>query len=447
MGERIKGEQRMNRTVGKNKTLLVEGPASVTLCSGRVDVFGFELTPTNKVVIREGKRLPLLVQEESVLDVSIGDKAAAEEVDGCTIPSSWVESATQLLDLGRRPATVIVLGTIDSGKSSFCTYVVNRILADKKKVAVLDGDLGQSDIGPPSTIAYAIVSKPLTDLFGLKARSARFLGETSPSNVTEEVIRNLSSLKKEIISSDLDFLVVNTDGWTEGDCAVNYKLRLVEELSPDLVFCIQQQNEMAPIVSGLGKFRAISVESPSAIRQRDKDKRKSLRELGYKKYLPAPRVQSLSLSWIKVEGDESFGLGKGRALTREAKRVNEMLGMKPLHVAELTDRINIIIGKGRWINEETIRRVQEQAKKRIVVTRKGEEEGLLAGMYDAGGKFLGIGVLQEIDYLRKTVKVVSSVSGEVSTLVLGKIRLDKNMKEVPSFEESNLDFGSISKLF
>ncbi len=71
----------------------------------------------------------------------------------------------------------------------------------------------------------------------------------------------------------------------------------------------------------------------------------------------------------------------------------------------------------------------------------------MLGMYDANRKFLGIGVVQEIDYLRKAVKVLSPVSDEVSILVLGKIKLDKNMKEISPPEENNVDFGSFNKLF
>lgn len=437
----------MNRTVDKGKTLLVDGPASATLCSGKVEIFGSALAVTGKVVIREGKRLPFAIQEKAVLDISVGNTAAAEEVDGNTIPSSWTESAEQLLELQTKPIVVMVLGTVDSGKSSFCTYLINRILSQKRKVAILDGDLGQSDVGPPSTIAYALVSRPLIDLFNLHARNACFIGETSPSNVTEEMIRGLSALKKEIAGRDPDFLIINTDGWTEGECAVNYKLRLTEELNPDLIFAIQQKDELTPILNGLGKFRKITVESPAAIGQRDREKRKSLRELGYKKYLGNPKVQSLSLSWVKVEGDEPFGLSKGHALTREARKVTDMLGMKPLHVAELADRINIIIGRKRWINPDNIKNVEAHAKKRIVVTRKGEEEGLLTGLYDNNRKFLGIGVVQEIDYLRKAMKVLSPVSEEVSIMVLGKIKLDKNMKEIPPPEENNVDFSALNDLF
>lgn len=436
----------MNRTVEKGKTLLVDGPASVTLCSGKVEVFGSTPAVASRIVIREGKRLPFVVHENSVLDISVGDNAAVEEVDGDTIPSSWRESAEQLFELENKRTTVMVLGTVDSGKSSFCTYLINKALSEKRKVAVLDGDLGQSDIGPPSAIAYTVVSKPITDLFNLQARNAYFIGETSAGNVTDKMIRGLSLLKSEITARELEFLVINTDGWTEGECAADYKLKIIEELNPDLVFFVQQKDELAPILNCVSELRKITVESPSAIRQRDREKRKSLRELGYKKYLRNPKVQSLSLSWVKVEGDESFGLSKSHTLTRQARKVTELLGMKPLHVAELTDRINIIIGRKRWINPDNLKKVQEQSKKRIVLTRKGEEEGLLVGLHNGSRRFLGIGVVQEIDYVRKTMKVLTPVSEEVSIVVLGKVRLDKNMKEIPP-EENNVDFASFKKLF
>jgi len=436
----------MNRTVEKGKTLLVDGPASVTLCSGKVEVFGSTPAVASRIVIREGKRLPFVVHENSVLDISVGDNAAVEEVDGDTIPSSWRESAEQLFELENKRTTVMVLGTADSGKSSFCTYLINKALSEKRKVAVLDGDLGQSDIGPPSAIAYTVVSKPITDLFNLQARNAYFIGETSAGNVTDEMIRGLSLLKSEIAARELEFLVINTDGWTEGECAADYKLKIIEELNPDLVFFVQQKDELAPILNCVSELRKITVESPSAIRQRDREKRKSLRELGYKKYLRNPKVQSLSLSWVKVERDESFGLSKSRTLTRQARKVTELLGMKPLHVAELTDRINIIIGRKRWINPDNLKKVQEHSKKRIVLTRKGEEEGLLVGLHNGSRRFLGIGVVQEIDYVRKTMKILTPVSEEVSIVVLGKVRLDKNMKEIPP-EENNVDFASFKKLF
>jgi polynucleotide 5'-hydroxyl-kinase GRC3/NOL9 len=139
----------MNRTVEKGKTLLVNGPASVTVVSGKAEVFGTVISSASKVVIREGKQLPLAVEETTTFDLSLAEKASAEEVEGNTIPPSWVESFEKVSELQAKPVVIMVLGTVDSGKTSFCTYLVNKLLSQKKKVAVLDGDLGQSDIETP----------------------------------------------------------------------------------------------------------------------------------------------------------------------------------------------------------------------------------------------------------------------------------------------------------
>jgi polynucleotide 5'-hydroxyl-kinase GRC3/NOL9 len=434
--------------VENGKTLLVDGPASVTVTLGKVEVFGFTLGNTNKVVIREGKRLPFVVEEKATFNISLGENANIEEIDGNTIPQSWIKSSEEILKLQTKPATVIVLGTVDSGKTSFCTYLINKLLNEKKKVAFLDGDLGQSDIGPPCTIAYTFVTKPTTDLFNLQAKNAFFVGVTSPSTAINKVIEGLTSLKTEILGDNPDFIVIDTDGWVEGEDAVNYKVQLVGELNPDIIFCIQQKDELTAVLNALEKFRKVAVDFPSAIKQRSREKRKSLRELGYMKYLRNAKVQSLPLSWLKIEENELLGFGRAHENINQANKIYDILGMKPLHFTELEDRVCIVIGRRRWINEDNIKKLEEITKKKIRVIRKGEEEGLLMALYNAERKFLGIGILHEVDYARKTIKIFTPVSEKISIIALGKVKLDKNLKETPVFaEENQLEFTRFNEFF
>ncbi len=439
----------MKQIIENGKTLLVDGPASVTVTSGKVEVFGSTVGNTSKVVIREGKRLPFAVEEKATFEISLGENANVEEVDGNTIPPSWVKSFEEVLEFQTKPVTAIVLGTVDSGKTSFCTYLINKLIHEKQKGAILDGDLGQSDIGPPCTVAYTFVTKPIWDLFNLEAKNAFFVGVTSPSSAVNKVIEGLTTLKKEILDNDPDFIVINTDGWVEGEDAGKYKIQLIEELKPDIFFCIQQKDELALVINTLEKFRKVVVESPPAIRQRSREKRRNLRELGYIKYLRNAKVQSLPLGWLEIEGNDLLGLGKAHENIRQARKIYELLGSKPLHFAELEDRICIVIGKRRWISADNIKKVEEHSKKRVIVVRKGEEEeGLLIALHDANRKFLGIGVLQEIDYLRKTIKIFTPVSGEISRIILGKVKLDKNFKEIQAFvEENQSGFTEFRKLF
>lgn len=427
----------MNRTVESGKTLLVDGPASITAVSGKVEVFGSALGSKDKIVIREGKRLPFAVKETAIFAVSLGENADLNETDGNTIPSSWTKAYEGLLSLQTRPLTAVVLGAVDSGKTSFCTYLINELLNEKQRVAILDGDLGQSDVGPPCTIAYTFITKPVTDLFNLEAKNAFFVGVTSPSKAIDKVMEGLASLRKEVLTDNPDFIVMNTDGWIEGEDAVNYKVQLVEQLDPGIVFCIQQKDELAPLLNTLEKFRRVPVESPSAIRQRSREKRRSMRELGYIKYLRNAKVQSIPLDWLKIEANELAGLSMTPEKTTHARKIYELMGMKPLHLAELRDKVCIVIGRRRWINMNTIKKVEEFTKKKVVVVRKGEERGLLMALCDAERKFLGIGVLREIDYRRRVMKVYTPVSKDVSIVATGIVKLDKNLREIPVFAEEN----------
>lgn len=427
----------MNRIVEKGKTLLVDGPASVSVTSGQVEVFGLKTNVANKIVIREGKRLPFAVNETAAFNISLAEKGSMEEVDGNTVPASWVKACEDVSNLQAKPATVMVLGNVDSGKTSFCTYLINRLLDKKKKIAVLDGDLGQSDVGPPCTVSYAFVTKPITDLFGLQAKNAIFIGATSPNGTADRVVAGLIQLRNEITTNSPDFIVANSDGWTDGEEAVKYKVQLVEKINPDVLLCLQQKGELTPILSSLEKFRKIAVESPSVISQRTGEKRKNLRELGYKKYLRNAKVQSFPLSWLRIEDNELFGLSKTYQNPAIAGKIYNLLGMKPLHFVEQTDRISVIIGKRRWINADNLKKVEEEMKKKVVVIRKGEEEGLLIALHNSKGRFLGIGVIQEIEYLRKNLKILTPVSHDVTMAVIGKVKLDKNMKEIPLFGEEN----------
>ncbi|MCS7114012.1 MAG: Clp1/GlmU family protein [Nitrososphaerota archaeon] len=367
----------MDITVKDGKTLLVDGPASVTLVSGKVEVFGFPMEHAYKVIIRDGKRMPFTVEETATFNISLGENSCVEELEGSTIPPSWSKAYEELLAVPSKPAVALVFGASDSGKTSFCTYLLNKLLGEKRRVAILDADLGQSDIGPPCTIAYTFVSKPVTDLFNLLVKNAFFVGVTSPSKAVDKVLQGLTLLKEEIFNNSPDFIVVNTDGWVEGEDAVQYKVQLAERISPNIIFCIQQNDKLNPLLAALKNYRTFTIDSPPAIKQRSREKRKSLRELGYIKYLKNAKVQCIPLNWVKIENFEQAGLGKNAA------------------------------------------------------TPTSGGKNLLVGLYDGEERFLGIGIIREIDYVRKIMKVFTPVINGVSTIVVGRVRLDKNFKEIP----------------
>jgi polynucleotide 5'-hydroxyl-kinase GRC3/NOL9 len=364
----------MKRNVEKGKTLLVDGPASVTFLSGEVEVLGGSLAAGEKIVIRDGKRLPFEVNEKAMFELKLGENASVEEVEGTTIPSSWENTSKEAAAHGK-PVTVMVMGGVDSGKTSFCAYLANRALKENLKAAVIDGDLGQSDIGPPSTVGFSYVTKPIKDLFEMEVESACFIGVTTPSLAVSKVIEELTTLKNRVLKTDVEFLIVNTEGWVEGEDAVKYKVQLAEKATPDMVVGIQRADELTPILTVLKKtMRTIAIDSPLAIRKRNREKRKILRALGYKKYLKNAKVQLFHLNQVKIKD----------------------------------------VFSESWEN----------------LTKEEIQEDALIALQDAQLNFLGIGILYGIDFERGLVKVYTTVSENVSTILFGKVKLNKKGREM-----------------
>ena len=418
----------MRRVVKKGNTLLVNGPAFVQLLSGEVRLLGTTFNVGEKMVIREGKRIPFEVHKKAEFELKLGENASFEEVSGSTIPTSWKEVSKKVLSEMKDVSTLTVMGGIDSGKTSFCTYIINKALKKGRKVAIIDADLGQSDIGPPATIGISCVKAPVRDLFEVGTENTFFVGLTSPSKAVDKVIEGIVKLKSYASKLGVDFLVINTDGWVEGEEAVQYKVRLVEETRPDVVVGIQRSGELAPILNRLNNVAILTVDAPLAIHRRSREKRKILRELSYKKYLKGAKVRSFVLGWINIKGS-CIGSGVPMSIKR-VEKVKEILNLTPLYCKETSNKIFLVLKRGDKIQEEQIKKLEEEFGKKVKTIREEDYEGLISALYDEKDRFLGIGILEGIDYRRGIIKIYTPVSKKVATVSIGQIKLDRNCREI-----------------
>jgi polynucleotide 5'-hydroxyl-kinase GRC3/NOL9 len=359
----------LQRTIQPNNTLLVDGPASAHVKSGIAEVFGYRLGADDKVLVREGKRLPFFVIEEAFLEVSLSTGASVHEIAGGTVPPSWSQPVEWIRAITAKPVTIALMGKADAGKSSLCTYLVNKLIDGGHKVAVLDGDLGQSDIGPSGTIAYAVTSKPIVELYQLKLENAIFIGVISPIKALSRIVEGLKALQTEIHNQEVDYVLVNTDGWVTGQIAVRYKTALIRELKPDLVVGVEVAAELQEITAKVEGTPVITVEASAMLSPRSPDKRRRLREMTYARYLKGAKLRRYPTSLLAIEPT----------------------GTLPSYVKP-----------GR---------------------------GLLVGFYGREHKFLGVGVLWQINLARRLMKIQTAVSANPTKIVGGQVFLDSKFQE------------------
>ena len=374
-------------TVDKGNMLLVDGPARVHILAGRASVLGALPETGDSIVVRKGKRTPFDALRNSRVELTLGDSASYSEIEGSSIPSSWREAVNEILS-SRKHKIILVLGGVDCGKTSFCTYLVNSALKSRQTVGLIDGDLGQSDIGPPGTVSLSLLRQSFIDPFRLTPRSLVFIGVTSPSGKVGPVLDALETLKEEALESGADLVIVNTDGWVEGDGAVSYKVHLVEAIVPDAVVAIQGGSELVPMLDSLLKAKVLVVDSPGDVKKRDRETRKLLRESAYNKHLREAKVRSFSSSWLEIEGDLRLDSSKETG------------------------------------------NAEDKSREGVIGLSDEDAEGRLVALEDAYGKVLGIGTICSADHWKGSIRIRTPVEGAVSKIRVGMIRLDKEGKEV-----------------
>lgn len=153
-----------------------------------------------------------------------------------------------LLTTANPMQSIVVCGAKGVGKSTFCRYLVNRLLSHYGMVAFLDTDLGQSELTPPGLVSlHALVAPLLGPGFTHMKMPLRsyFCGGTNPGNDPLNYMQAVRSLLRlyeskwgarapERENTPHVPLVINTDGWIKS-MGHDLLCSVIQEANPDHV--------------------------------------------------------------------------------------------------------------------------------------------------------------------------------------------------------------------
>ena len=269
----------MRYQLSPNNTLLLRGPSSATLVSGRATILGGPLPPYQKRIVSKLRQLPFETETNAELEVVLGKSGEIFQLEGSTIPGSWglAASALEKMQAGR----VIILGPADVGKSTLCVYLVNKLKQGSRKLRVVDADIGQTDLGPATTIARASPVQFIASLTELEPDALLFIGHTSPGYVERKLI---DGIKRLSANSEESLTIINTDGWITEPGAIRFKIRLITELNPTLLLGLGFGDELQPILGSVDA-PTLMAEPAKAVLTRSRAERRNIRENGYRRFL------------------------------------------------------------------------------------------------------------------------------------------------------------------
>jgi len=409
-------------TVSGGRTILVSGPASLALIEGEASVLGAPIEKSQKIVVREERQIPVETLRDSIFHLSLGEKSKLIEFQGSTIPTTWKEAADAVMQM--ESGITIVIGDVDTGKTTFCTYLANSLLKTGVKVALIDADIGQADVGPPTTISLTFVEDYTSGLSSLSAKALFFTGHISPSPVMEKVIHGIEKLVALQRSSPHP-AVINTDGWVADERAVAYKLRMANAVSPDLAVGIGNGPGVQSILENV-KATSIRIESPSIIRRRSREERRQLRERGYRKYLEkaSPVVIPLDRVDLRFVSPKQIRV----VSMKEVEEIGFELGVNAVYAEETADRIAVYT-KGLPRARE-VKLLKHNLRKEVEFADFAEKQHSIIGLLDEEDFLLSIGILKDVDPKRRVLKAYAVPNEKVTTVEVGAVKLTEEGKEL-----------------
>lgn len=160
----------------------------------------------------------------------------------------------------RTKHTVLLVGGLDTGKTTLARALLGAALGAGRPAALLDADVGQKSVGPPATVTLKLLRSG-GDLGPgpSDADAMSFVGSTSPEGHLLTVVTGIAVLYRQAKDAGADFVVVDTSGLVSGIHGQILKYHKVEMLAPDLVVGLQRGEELLPLLGVIQRFFATEV--------------------------------------------------------------------------------------------------------------------------------------------------------------------------------------------
>jgi polynucleotide 5'-kinase involved in rRNA processing len=201
-------------------------------------------------------------------------------------PSIHQELAQQLAEA----ASVMLIGAIDTGKTTMARRIVGAAVDAGRSVGYVDADIGNSSIGPPSCVSLKVV-RSRADIEQIdRADALHFVGGISAERlVLQQVIATAALVEQARQSADT--VVIDTTGVISGVGGETLKYHKMELCRPEAVVAMQRGGELEPVIGMLRRFfgaEVITVPVEPDVRPSSPDDRAGRRSARFEKAFAQP---------------------------------------------------------------------------------------------------------------------------------------------------------------
>lgn len=345
------------------------------------------------------------------------------------VPTEW-EEGIEALRVLPNGGVALVVGATDRGKTTFTALAARILAAELGKVAVVDADIGQSEIGPPGTVGAAAARADAEKLHDLKPAGVFFVGAFAPNAAALELTVATAQAVRFARDRGALRVLVDTSGFIAGPAARRLKVAKAALVRPQRIITIGYSGEVDSLAAAMAAASGASLvplEVPETVGRKTPALRSTRRMTRLSASLENATEIRLPLTQTSTLGAT---LGTGSSLTPELVRWTATTLRIPVVYGELSEGALNLFVEGLpctgWESASSVVAAHFQTRT-VRVFSLGLHEGVYLGLQDEGGRLVSVGRFTGIDPERQEMIVFTPPSARIDRIRLvsfGRVRID-----------------------
>lgn len=289
---------------------------------------------------------------------------------------------------------VLIVGASDRGKT-YTIHQLAREAARVHRVALVDLDVGQAELGPPGTVSWGWMRPE-----GLARGGSRFVGALSPASAALELVVAATEVVRQAEQAGAELLFLDTPGYVSGPGARRFLAALVQTLTPDRLLVLERDRELGSLPGLLVRLTGTEL-TPLPVAEAVVRKSSSVRTTRRLTRL-ARALEGATEHRISLEGLTTLGatLGTGEPVAPHLARwAGSALHLPAIYGERAESTLTLFVAapvRPGW--EALVGPVLDHfGVARVRVLSLTALEGTCLGLHDETGRFLGIGRFLGLD--------------------------------------------------
>ncbi len=293
----------------------------------------------------------------------------------------------------------IVIGKIDAGKSTLIKQISSII-----DVSIVDADIGQSDIGPPSVVS---LGEKINGKY--RMTDGYFCGSISPAR---HFLQLMAGTVRMTQASKKFPVLVNTIGLVTGDIGRSLNIEIINALSPGLIICIDHGDELR-YLDAFEHSGTRVLHIPVSIHAKKKTigERTYNRQLAFAEHFNGASSKVFSFDQFSVE----------RSLLFNGCECDVRKFAPDMQYAEVSGNEVVVVNEKHYPGRDQI--LHELGARIVHAYLIDDFIDVLVGLIGTDGRFRGLGIIEHIDFIKRSIEIYTTVK-DFGILQFGSIKLD-----------------------